>query len=63
MKEHIHLTTEEIDRLNQADETAKRERLIEDIERYSGALQSVPYHMISTKDLKALLEAIKTTWS
>jgi hypothetical protein len=39
-------------------EQKHREALIEGIERYTGPLTSVPYHLIDTRDLDRLYLAI-----
>ena len=43
--------------MKQGSEHDFRQALIENIERYTGALLSVPYHKISTKDLEAISTA------
>jgi hypothetical protein len=40
-----------------------REELIAKIEGYTGSLLSVPYNLISTKDLEKILIAMKTNWN
>jgi hypothetical protein len=43
--------------------STNRELLISWIEGYTGTLQSVPFHMISTEDLVKIYNAIKTDWT
>jgi len=38
--------------------TAVRQNMIDRIEGYFGALQSVPYHEISTEDLKKIYDTL-----
>jgi len=44
--------------MNNQDIWDMREKLIERIEGFAGTLKSVPYHQISTDDLKTILNAL-----